>query len=148
MQLIKRNNGDFPTMPDLLSDVLDVERFFGNDWITNGWRSHIPSVNITENGNQFSIEVAIPGLTKDDVKISVDNGILTISAEKEEKKEEKDERYTRKEFSYNSFSRSFTLPDGVKEDDIKAKCESGILKLTLPKTEEAKKRAKKEIKVS
>lgn len=148
MKLIKRNNGDFPTLPTLMSELLDVDRFFGTDWNFNNLFSRVPAVNITENGNEFKIGVAIPGLKKEDVKIAVDNGILTISAEKEEQKEEKDERFTRKEFSYNSFSRSFSLPEAVKEEDIKAKFEDGMLKLTLPKKEEAKKKAKKEIKVS
>lgn len=145
MDLLKKNNGDLTSVLDLMSNV---ENFIGNDWMPNGWKSHIPSVNISENGNQFNIDVATPGLTKKDVKITVDNGVLTISGEKEEEKEEKDERCTRKEFSYNSFSRSFKLPDGVKEEGISAKSENGVLKLTLLKTEEAKKRAKKEIKIS
>ena len=78
-------------------------------------------------------------MKKEDFKIDVDGNILTISAEKEEKKEEKDKRYNRREYNYSSFSRSFTLPDKVKQEDIQATYENGVLALLLPKKEEARK---------
>ena len=99
----------------------------------------VPSVNITENGNHYNVALAAPGLKKDDFKIEIDGNMLTISSEKEEKKEEKDEKYTRKEYNYSSFSRSFTLPEDVKQDGIDAKYEDGILTLKLPRKEDAKK---------
>ena len=99
----------------------------------------MPSVNITENGNHYNVSLAAPGLKKDDFKIHIDGNMLTISSEKEEKKEEKDEKYTRKEYNYSSFSRSFTLPEDVKQDGIDAKYEDGILTLKLPRKEDAKK---------
>ena len=101
--------------------------------------SKLPAVNITENGSHYSVSLAAPGLKKEDFKIDIDGNMLTISSEKEEKKEEKDEKYTRKEYSYSSFSRSFTLPEDVKEDAIDAKYENGILNLRLPRKEDAKK---------
>lgn len=99
----------------------------------------IPSVNITENHNHYNVALAAPGLKKEDFKIDVEGNMLTISSEKEEKKEEKEDRYTRKEYSYSSFSRSFTLPDDVKEEAIEASYENGVLNLKLPRKENSKK---------
>jgi len=99
----------------------------------------VPSLNIVENQNDFSISLAVPGMKKDDFKIDVEGTLLTISAETEERKQEKDGHFTRKEYNYSSFSRSFTLPEGVNKDKIDAAYTDGVLRLTLPKTEEAKK---------
>ena len=107
----------------------------------------MPSVNIVENKDNYEVSLAAPGMKKDDFKIDIDSNTLTISAEKEEKKEEKEERYTRKEFNYTSFSRSFSLPDWVNKDKIDASYENGLLKLILPKTEEAKRIASRHITV-
>jgi len=104
-------------------------------------------VNISENKERFDVTIAAPGMKKDDFNIDVDGNTLTISAETREEKEEKENRYTRKEYSYSSFSRSFSLPDGVNKDKIDASYDNGILKLSLPKTEEAKKAASKHISV-
>ena len=111
----------------------------------------LPSVNISESPNSFSLDVAAPGLHKSDFKIDVNGNILTISAQKEEskedKKDEKDEKYTRKEYNYSSFSRSFTLPEEVKQDKIEATYDGGILKLTLPKNEKTDQKNHKAIAV-
>src|SRR5579863_4800854 len=107
----------------------------------------MPSVNIVENKDNYEVSLAAPGMKKDDFKIDIDANTLTISAEKEEKKVENEERYTRKEFNYTSFSRSFSLPDWVNKDRIDASYENGLLKLTLPKTEEARKIASRHIAV-
>ena len=111
---------------------------------------NIPSVNIRETPKEYVLEVAAPGLERKDFNIEVDNRTLTISAEKEEKKEEKREEdgYSRKEYSFNSFSRSFTLPDNVKDSDIDAKYDNGILKVTVPKEKETAGKAVKKITVS
>ena len=101
-----------------------------------------------EREKEFRIELAAPGLEKKDFKVEVLNGNLTISAEKKEEKKEETKNYRRKEFSYNSFSRSFTLPDNCMHDKIDAKYENGILHLTLPKKEITVSKPKKEIKVS
>ena len=101
--------------------------------------SKLPAVNITENGNHYNVSLAAPGLKKEDFKIDIDGNMLTISSENEEKKEEKDEKYTRKEYSYSSFSRSFTLPEDVKQEAIEAKYENGVLTLRLPRKENGKK---------
>jgi HSP20 family protein len=100
-----------------------------------------PAVNITDKKNQYEVSVAAPGLKKNDFNIDVEDNMLTISCEREENKEEKDERYTRKEYSYSSFSRSFTLPEEVIKEKIEATYEDGVLRITLPKMEETKKAA-------
>lgn len=107
----------------------------------------MPSVNIVENKDNYEVSVAAPGMKKDDFKIDIDANTLTISADKEEKKEEREERYTRKEYNYSSFSRSFSLPDWVNKDKVDASYENGLLKLILPKTEEAKRIASRHITV-
>ena len=107
----------------------------------------MPAVNIVENKDNFEVSLAAPGMQKDDFKIDIDANTLTISAEREENKEEKADRYTRKEFNYSSFSRSFSLPDWVNKDKIDASYEHGLLKLVLPKTEEAKRIASRHIAV-
>lgn len=107
----------------------------------------IPAVNIAEKQDRYEISLAAPGMKKDDFDIDVEGNMLTISAESEQKKEEKDEKHTRREFNYTSFSRSFTLPEGVVRDKIDATYENGLLRLMLPKTEEAKKPASKHISV-
>jgi len=99
----------------------------------------VPAVNITDNKEDYKVSLAAPGLKKSDFNIDLDGNMLTISCEKEENKEEKQQRSTRKEYNYSSFSRSFTLPDDVKQDKIEANYEDGILNVTLPKKEEAKK---------
>jgi len=110
-----------------------------NELFDNGWpRSmNMPAVNITEQKNDYLVSLAAPGLKKDDFKIDVDGNMLTISSEKEENTEEKNKRFTRKEYSYSSFSRSFTLPEEIKKDMIEAKYEDGVLKITLPRKAEA-----------
>jgi HSP20 family protein len=112
-----------------------------NDWIGMGRSITTPAVNIKENKNNYEVSVAVPGLKKNDINIDVEENMLTISCEKEESKEEKDERYTRKEYNYTSFSRSFTLPEEVIKEKIEAAYEDGVLRITLPKTEETKKAA-------
>ena len=123
-----------------------------NEWFDNEnnfltRQTRIPSVNITENKDQYNVSLAVPGMKKDDFKIDVEGNILTISCEKDETKEENEKRYTRKEYSYSSFSRSFTLPDEVNREKIDARYEEGLLKISLPRKEEVKKFAAKQIAV-
>lgn len=107
-----------------------------------------PSVNINENNNQYIIDVAAPGMEKKDFKIDLNNNILTISSERENRKEEKDKKHLRREFSYTSFSRSFTLPITVKDDGIKANYNNGLLTIIIPKKEEAKVKPIRQIAIS
>lgn len=109
--------------------------------------ANIPAVNISEHKDRFEVSLAAPGMKKDDFNIDLQNNVLTVSAESREEKEEKDQQYCCKEFNYSSFSRSFTLPETVSKDKIDASYENGLLKLTLPKTEEAKKAEAKHIAV-
>ena len=114
-----------------------------NEWFDDrsffGKMMKVPAVNVVETKDFFMVSLAVPGLKKNDFKIDIEGNMLTISSEKEEEKEEKDIRFTRKEYNYSSFSRSFTLPEEVKREKIEAIYEDGILKLTLPKSEEFKK---------
>jgi len=122
-----------------------------NEWFDNGGllsrAMNVPAVNITEQKNDYLVSLAAPGLRKEDFKIDVDGNMLTISSEKEETKEEKDKKFTRKEYNYSSFSRSFTLPEEINKEKIEAKYEDGVLKISLPRREEAKKPAAKNIAV-
>lgn len=122
-----------------------------NEWFDKsgylGRIMNVPAVNISEEKNEYLVSLAVPGMKKDDFKIDVDGNILTISSEKEETKEEKEKAFTRKEYNYSSFSRSFTLPDAVNKEKIDAKYEDGVLKISLPRKEEAKKPAAKQIAV-
>jgi HSP20 family protein len=131
-QLVKFNT--FPALRSMLDNL------WGNDLSDDDFlkRNKMPAVNVKENEKNYEIEVAAPGMKKEDFNIAVDNGILTISAESKDEKEQKEDNYTRREFSYSSFSRSFSLPQNVDEDNIKAKYENGVLYLTVSKIEEAK----------
>lgn len=95
----------------------------------------VPAVNITEENGQYKLSMAAPGLQKEDFSIDVDDAVLTISASKEEEKkdEKKENGYSRKEYSYHSFSRSFTLPDSIQKDKIEASYKDGVLELKMPK---------------
>lgn len=141
-----KQNGNL--LPTVFSDFFNADRFFGPKWFEGEFEQTLPSVNIKEGREAFSIELAAPGFAKDDFKIDLEEGVLTISAEKKEEKSEKEDRYTRKEYSYNSFSRSFALPQNSNADGIEANYSDGILKLKLPKKEVDKENKKKEIKVS
>ena len=147
MTLVKtKNNGNL--IPSVFSDLFDTDRFFGTDWFEKEFSRRVPAVNIKENGKEFTVELAVPGFAKSDFKVNVENDVLTISAEKQDEKKEENERFTRKEFSYSSFSRSFTLPPSASGEKIGAKYENGVLKLALPKKESRALGTKKEIKVS
>ncbi len=146
MSLIKRGNGGgLPTLRTMFSDLWDVDNFFDTPFLRT---ENLPAVNVEETEDSFTLELAAPGMEKKDFDISIENGCLNISSEKKEEKEEKDKNYTRKEFSYSAFRRSFTLPDTVDQDDIQAKYDNGILKVIVAKKEEAKKAASKSIDVS
>ncbi len=134
------------TMPSL------IDEFFGRDLMDSilSERTGVstPAINVIESTDDFQIEVAAPGLDKQDFKIDLDNNVLTISSEKELKNEEKDGRYMRREFSYSSFMRSFSLPEAVNAEKIKANHKDGILRITIPKREEAKRKPPKQIAIS
>jgi HSP20 family protein len=152
MNSLMRSGGLYPALFD---DFLRPSPFLGSslfdvdfDMLPARVGFNVPSANITESEKDYLIELAAPGLTKKDFKVEMDNGILTISAEKKEEKKEGNGGYSRREYSFNSFSRSFTLPENCKSEKIDAKYEDGVLKLVLPKKEITPVKAKKEIAVS
>lgn len=134
MTLIKWNNKP-------LSSIFDsaFDNFFDNDFGLVGRNAahNIPAVNIQENEKEYHLELAVPGLKKEDIKVQFDNGLLSIFAEQKHEEESKENNYTRREFSYQSFKRSFRLPEIVNEEGIDAKYEDGVLKVLIPKKEEA-----------
>jgi HSP20 family protein len=159
MTLVKTQQRRLPllgrTMFDdpFFTEFFDVRKKpFQLNSLFNGGRDEFelsPAVNIKDNHNKYEIELAAPGLSKDDFNVTVEDGLLTISAEKEQKKEEEKEGYIKKEFSYSTFSRSMTLPETVDEDkDVKASYKDGILHLTLQKKEALKTKPAKKVKVS
>jgi len=107
----------------------------------------IPAVNIKDNTKSFDIEIAVPGYKKDDLKVVVDNGVLTISSERKKENETERNGYTRREFSYSSFKRSFILPENTDEGSVKAQFADGILKLSIAKTKELPEKKGREIKI-
>lgn len=118
------------------------DRFFDDDlfdWANKNFsatNTTLPSVNIKESEKEFTVDVAAPGLTKDDFKIELNRGMLTVSSEKKTENETDDKQFTRREFSYQSFNRSFTLPDIADGEKIAAKYDNGILTITIPKKED------------
>lgn len=137
---VKRFNS-FPTFfEDFFNELETVP--------TKTWQHTLPSVNVAEKEDAFRIELAAPGLKNEDFKVNIHESVLTISVEKKEETTEEKDNYTRKEFSYTSFKRSFTLPKTVDSDKIEAAYTDGILHLTLPKKEEAKPKEPKLIAVA
>ncbi len=131
-----------------------LDEFFGKDLTNTGLfedkhSMSVPAVNVVENPDNYAIEVAAPGMQKKDFKIDLDNNLLTISSEKEFKNEDKEDgRFVRREFGYASFKRTFTLPESVEADKIKANYKEGILQISIPKKEEAKQKPPKQIEIS
>lgn len=143
MNLVKKNpNGLLPSL---------MEEFFKPDYLggVQSFSSNVPSVNIKETEFDYQIELAAPGLKKESFKIELDNEVLSISSEISNEFEEKNEneKYSRKEFSFTSFKRSFTLPQTVNRESIEANYENGILYLKLPKIEEALPKPKRLIQI-
>jgi len=129
MNLVRFNPGLLNLFDNIEKTHFGLNREFSGD---------VPSVNIIENEKDFVLELAAPGKTKKDFKISLENQLLTISSEAKEEKEEEKKNYTRREFVFSSFSRSFTLPKNILHDQVAADYKDGILRITLPKKEEAK----------
>ncbi len=107
----------------------------------------VPAVNIAEKDNHLVVTLAAPGMRKDDFRIEVDGNMLTISSEKEDSNEEKNRKFTRKEYNFSSFRRCFSLPEEIKQENIEAKYQDGVLEISLPRKEAAKKPEVKKIAV-
>jgi HSP20 family protein len=128
-----------------------MDELFTPDWMGGAVGTTnltIPPVNIRETEISYEVELSAPGKKKADFNIEVDNGLLTISSESKIENTTADDKYTRREFQHSSFKRSFSLPETVKEDDIQASYESGILKINLPKRDEALPKPKRAIEIS
>jgi HSP20 family protein len=152
MNTITKRNGSLPT---LLSDFFSPATVLGRDFFDmdpdfspSCLGINIPSANITETPKEYKIELAAPGLERKDFDLDVNNHTLTISAEKEEEKNEETNEFSRKEYSFNSFTRSFALPENIKGGNIDAKYENGVLRVTLPKIKETPVKASHKIAVS
>jgi HSP20 family protein len=143
--IVRRRNYVSPSIFDDLFTDSFLPKFFDFDDETA--RTAVPAVNVEESEKEYRIEVAAPGLNKEDLKISVNDGVLTISSEKKVEKEEKKDNYIRREFSYTDFRRSFTLPEEVDAEKISAKHKNGVLNVHIPKSE-VKVAPAKEIKIS
>lgn len=143
MTLLRRTNNGYPAFSNLLEDI------FSTVDTGNSFRSEntLPAVNIAEDNEGFKIEFAAPGLSKNEFQINLDNNVLTVSSEKETKKSESQENYTRREFNFASFQRSFTLPGSANGDKIKAEYHEGVLTIEIPKREEAKIKPVREIEI-
>ena len=133
-------------MEDFFENRLWKRRFF-NDTFWNG-KANEPALNIKETEGFFDIELSAPGFSKEDFEITVEDGYLNITAEKSATEEEKEEDYTRKEFTYKSFERGLALPENVMEEEIKAKYINGILNFRLKKVELPEKKKAKKIEIS
>lgn len=147
MALVKRNSDNF--LPSFFDNFLSRDWM---DWTNSNFsntNTTLPAVNVQDTENEFVIEVAAPGLSKDDFKISLNHTQLTISSEKKEEKQSKEGNYSRKEFSYQSFQRSFELPVNIVEGDkITANYKEGILYIHVPKKDEVKPKPSRTIEIS
>lgn len=146
MTLVKYNpvrRNLFPGFSSLIDD------FFNDEFVSNRMVGTVPSVNVRETEDAFFVELAAPGMNKNDFKVEADNNQLSISSEKEEKHEEKDDngKYTMREFNYQSFRRTFTLPESANADKIAATYKDGVLNIHIPKKEEAKEKPVRTIKI-
>jgi len=124
--------------------------FFDDDFfpVLSNRSNSMPAVNIKEDDKSFTLELAVPGINKKDLKIDMSDDVLTISSEQKNELEEEKDGYKRKEFSYTSFCRSFYVPENVNSEKIEASYKDGILTVSLPKQEEEKNKISKQIKIS
>lgn len=137
MSLIKFNNGT--RNQGLSNGVNDIfESIFNDSFFSDRMMSRVPAVNVSETADQYLIEMAAPGLSKEEFKINLERNMLTVSAEQQKQSEDSGKRYNKREFSYTSFVRSFALPDSADDANINAEYRDGILHISVAKKEEAK----------
>lgn len=148
MTIRTKRNGDAPTLKSFFTDFFNYD-YPNFDLDSFGGRlfKEVPAANIKETEKSYRIELAVPGMKKNDFHVKAENGFVCIEAEKEFTEEEKDETFMRKEYNYNSFSRKFRLPDFVEPDEMKAKYTDGILYVNIPKKEEAIRKPAKEVEI-
>jgi HSP20 family protein len=137
MTLVKFNERkDSGLLSPVFNDIF--ENFFNDAFVSDRMVSRVPAVNISETDGHYHIELAAPGLKKEDFKLNLDRNVLTISAEKQSEQAENDKKYNKREYSYSSFVRSFTLPESADDGNIEAEYTDGVLKINVAKREEAK----------
>ncbi len=137
MKALTKSNA-FPSLRSMVGDFWNTDGFF-KPFFENEF---LPAVNIRDKKDSYELEVSAPGFKKEDFKVTMDHGMLNISAETSSENEEEKENYTRKEFSRSAFSRSFGLPENVAEDQIKASYNDGLLNITLKKAQATETQAK------
>lgn len=142
MTIMRYNRPSRDVFSKNFSDIMDE---FFNDVVSKRTDSFVPGIDISETGDQFLVSVELPGMKKEDIDVSLDNGQLTISGERKFEEKEDGKRYHRVETHYGTFSRSFQLPDNVDEESITATYENGLLNITIDKTED---KVKKQIEVN
>ncbi len=147
MSLIKFNKNRFPWINDRVSNWLDTDDFFADDFFVRD--RNLPAMNIKEHKNDFEIELAVPGFSKKDIEVTIEDDILHICAKNSKEEVEEDENYARREFSYSEFDRKLQLPGSVDQNEkVKATYKDGILTLNLLKREEAKEPPKRVIDIA
>lgn len=150
MSLLEKRRADRGFLPSLRSsfdDLFDFEGFFDEPRLRMPRLTNLPATNIREMDKEFLVELAVPGLKKEDFHIDVENNMLEIKVERKSETSEEKEKYTRREYDYTAFYRAFTLPDFVITDKINAEYRNGVLSIHLPKSEKAMKKAVREISV-
>lgn len=133
MTLIKNTGWNLPSV----YDMFEGDRFF-DDFFSKRNYMKVPAVNIKENDKGFEVEMAIPGMKREDIRIEMKHNMVTVSGEKKEEKEEKEATFHKKEFAYDSFTRSFAVPENTMADQIEASFTDGVLKLMIPKLSDKK----------
>jgi HSP20 family protein len=136
MTLVKFNDGNKSVAAPVFNDIF--ESFFNDSFFSDRMISRVPAVNISETEGEYRIELAAPGLKKEDFKISLDRNLLNISAERKSEHHEENKKYNKREYSYSSFVRSFALPDSADDAHIEAEYTDGVLNVSVAKKEEAK----------
>jgi HSP20 family protein len=139
MTLVKFNSDKNNNQRGLVPSINNVfDSIFTDSFFNAREATLVPAVNISETADQYQIELAAPGLSKEDFKVNLERKMLSIAVHQEQSTDQDNRSYSRREFSYNSFTRSFTLPDSADEHAIQAKYNDGILHIHIPKKEEAK----------
>ena len=137
-QEVSKSSGERSMSRPWLKDFFDVQNFFDMpDWF-RGKSRNVPAVNVSEDAKNYNVDVVAPGFKKDDFNVRLDEDMITISAESKRESKEEDKEYSRMEYECNSFTRSFSLPENARHENINANYSDGILHLTIPKTEETK----------
>jgi len=139
-----------PTISERTFRPFYMPSFFDDDFfpVLNTRTSSMPAVNIREDEKRFTLDLAVPGIDKKELKIDINEDVLTISSETKNESEESRDGYKRKEFSYSSFCRSFQIPENINKDKIEANYKDGVLSVTLPKAEEEKHKISRQVKIS